>query len=121
MKRLSTIFAALPLALLAVAPVSAQEETQPAAHVYEAYYDVGYGDLDEWNRQWNEYSVPILDALVEEGVIEGWSHWQHNVGGTYNVRFTARTHDWASIETFWSQYLERYFASTPEAEAELAG
>ena len=46
------------LALLLLIPAldgRAQEAPNGPAHLYEAYYKVGYGDLAEWNRQYFEY------------------------------------------------------------------
>jgi hypothetical protein len=104
------------LALIGAQPLVGQEPPQPNL-VYEAYYRVDFDDLDEWNRRYWAYSVPVLEELREEGVIEGWSHSQHQTGGDgYNVRFTARTYDWGAIETFWSEYFSRLQAVTPAAE-----
>lgn len=105
------------LALFCVQPLASQE-ARPPAHVYEAYYRISYADMDDWNRQYWEYSVPVLEQLREEGVIEGWAQWEHQSGSEYNIRFTARTYDWASLDTFWSEYLSRLQAAMPEDEWE---
>ena len=118
MHRIAMCFAVLTL--LAPQPLTGQEESAPA-HVYEAYYQIGYGDLEEWNRQYWEYSVPVLEALQEEGVIEGWNQWQHQTGSEYNVRFAVRTSDWASINTFWGEYLSRLQEATPADEWDAFG
>jgi hypothetical protein len=104
------------LALFGVQPLASQEQPPPNL-VYEAYYRVDFSDLEEWNRLYWTYSVPVLEALRDEGVIEGWSQGQHQTGGDgYNIRFTARTYDWAAIDTFWSEYFSRLQEVTPEAE-----
>jgi hypothetical protein len=118
------------LALLFVIPsgLQAQEpqERQPMArdaapaHIYEAYYRVSPGDLPEWNRIFMEHATPILDDLQSSGTIEGWSHWQHHTGGDYNVRFTARTYDWTSINTFWNEYLSRLNTSSESEGSKVA-
>lgn len=102
------------LALLVPSGVALGQEDP--AHVYLAFYKVGFDDLDEWNRQYWEYAVPVLEELRAEGVIQGWNQWQHDVGSEYNVRFAVRTYDWASLGTFWSEYLSRLREVTPEAE-----
>lgn len=91
-------------------PLAAQEERAPA-HVYEAYYRVDYADLEEWEQRYRDYSVPVLNALFQDEVIEGWSYSQHHTGGHYNVRFAVRTYDWPSIETFWDEYLAQLEAA----------
>jgi hypothetical protein len=102
------------LVLFGAQPLAGQEP-RPPAHVYEAYYKISFADLDDWNRRYWDYSVPVLEKLQEEGVIQGWSQWQHQSGGSeYNIRFTARTYDWGSLDTFWSEYLSRLQAAMSE-------
>lgn len=96
----------------------AQAQEQPE-HVYLAFYRIGYADLDAWNRDYWEHSVPILQDLQEEGVIEGFNQWQHDVGSEYNVRFAVRTYDWASLGTFWDEYLSRLSEANPESDGRM--
>ena len=86
--------------------LAAQDATDPT-HVYEAYYRVSRADLDEWNRLYQEESVPVLTDLQNEGIIQGWDQWQHSTGGEYNIRLSIRTYDWASFERFWDEFLSR--------------
>jgi len=112
--------AAMFLAILAAggaSPLLGQEEREPA-HVYEAYYRISPADMDQWNQQYWEYSVPILQQLRDEGVIQGWSHWQHQTAGEYNVRFAVRAYDWAAYDTFWDQYLSRLQEAMSDEEWE---
>ena len=116
----------LPVLLL-VAPLPAQVDAQEeateertVAHIYEAFYKVNYADLPEWNRQFEAYAVPVLEELRSEGVIEGWGHWQHNVGSEYNIRFAVRVYDWPAMGVFWSEYLGRMFGSMPPEEQAIA-
>lgn len=106
-------FRALALCWLVSAAVPAQEE-RAASLVYEAFYRVDFADLEAWNRDYWEHSVPVLEALREEGLIEGWSQWEHHTGGHYNIRFAIRSYDWASINSFWDEYISRKQASMPD-------
>lgn len=105
------------LYLIALASISlqAQEVRQPA-FVYEAYFRIEYADLEAWNQRYWDYSVPVLEGLREEGIIEGWDQYHHHTGGEYNIRFAVRTYDWNSISEFWAQYLERVEAAMPAGE-----
>ncbi len=116
MYRTTSLFALL--LLIPALGCGAQEADAPG-HLYEAYYKVNYGDLPEWNRQYFEYAVPVLTELQASGVIEGWNQWQHQTGGDYNIRMAIRTNAWASLDTFWEEYLSRIEAATPEAESEV--
>ena len=104
------------LTFFSAASACGQEPPQ-ATHSYQAFFRISYADLDEWNRQYWEYSVPILSEMQEAGDIQGWSQWEHQTGGEYNIRFTVRTFDWAAIDTFWGEYLARVEAAVPAAEA----
>ena len=88
----------------------AQEERSPS-RVYEAFYRVDFADVDAWNQDYWEHSVPVLEQLQNEGMLQGWSQWQHHTGGHYNIRFAIRTYDWASIGAFWEEYIDRKRAS----------
>ena len=105
------------LAFFFSTPLASQEPASPS-HVYEAYFRIEYSDLDAWNQFYWEYSVPVLEELREEGLIEGWNQWQHHTGSQYNIRFAVRTYDWASISTFWAEYLSRAEAAVSAAEWE---
>ena len=82
----------LALLLLAAATclpgtILAQQDAEPT-HLYVARYKVNYGDLEEWNRLFNEHAVPILTEMQSEGIITNWGNWQHDTGGDYANRFT---------------------------------
>jgi hypothetical protein len=107
------VYSLAALTVFVSAPLLAQEDRE-AAFVYEAYYAIEMSETEEWNRQYREYSVPVLRQLVEEGVIEGFNQMQHHTGGDdYNYRFVIRTYDWPSIDVFWSEYISRLEEATP--------
>lgn len=106
----------LSLAFLALAapPLLAQDQ---ATRVYVAYYQISYGDLEEWLGSYNRLSVPILEALVEEGVVRGFGMRMHSTGGEYNLRFVVQGDDDTDFSAFWGQYLGRLTEADP-ADAE---
>lgn len=97
--------------------LGAQEADGPT-HLYEAYYKVKPADLEEWNRQFFTYAVPVLNELVASGTIEGYNQWQHTTGGEYNIRMAIRASDWNSLGAFWDDYLTKLSAATPDAESQ---
>ncbi len=98
--------------------VAVAQEAPADSHIYEAYYQIDRIDMDDWNRMRREESVPVLNALVEEGVISGWGYWQHDVGDEYNVRLAIRSTGWAAFDTFWSEFTDRR-SDTATARARL--
>jgi len=99
---------------LATPPLAAQDDP---AMVYTAYYKVAYADLEEWTRIYHEVSVPVLEAMQEEGLITGFGVWQHLHGGEYNWRFAIRAPGWSNYGTFWGAFLSRSEAADPAAFA----
>lgn len=95
------------LLLVLISQVIIAQEEPADAFLYEAYYQIDRMDMDEWNRFHREESVPVLNALVDEGVIAGWGYWLHDVGDEYNVRLVIRSTSWAAFDTFWSEFGDR--------------
>lgn len=91
-----------------------QEEASPALH-YIADFKVAWEDFPEWVEDHREHGVALLDSLVAEEVITGWSAWQHNTGSDYNWRLVVVAEAWADFDTFWDEYRARW----PEDETEI--
>ncbi len=96
------LFATLMLAM----PARAQDAPQPT-RIYVAYYQISYGDLEEWIGMYYEQSVPILEALVDEGLIAGFNARMHNTGGEYNIRQGITGNTDTNFDAFWDEYLAR--------------
>lgn len=113
---MSRLVALSALSLLLVAlPATAQQPEAAPVQVYVAHYKISIADLETWNRNYHEHSVPVLQALQDERVIEGWGAWQHSTAGEYNWRLAIRAASWPQLGEFWEQYLERLRAGNPEA------
>jgi len=91
-------FAALP---------ACAQEADPPNRIYVAYYQISYGDLLEWVDSHYQNSVPVLDGLVQEGVITNYNARMHNTGGKYNVRQGFVGNDDTDFDEFWEKYLAR--------------
>lgn len=111
---LRRLFLSLALTALFAPTILAQEE---ANRVYVAYYQVGYGDLGQWIADYQEHSVPVLQALVDEGMINGFGAQMHNTGGEYNFRQALRGNASTDWEAFWAEYFARSMERSPEAIA----
>lgn len=117
-----------PLAVLLVfslaasagfAPAAAQEDEPTTGMYYIADYKVGFDDLPEWTADHRQHAVPLLDSLVAEEVITGWSAWQHHTGSDYNWRLVLEADDWPAFDTFWEEYLGRFPENALQRGAEM--
>lgn len=89
---------------------------QDNARVYVAYHQISYGDLREWMDLYNKNSVPVLETLVEEGVITGFDARMHSTGGEYNIRQAFRGTSDTDFGDFWAKYLSRLAARDPAGD-----
>lgn len=87
--------------------------------VYVAYHQISFGDLQEWIGLYYEHSVPVLDALVEEGVITGYGAHMHSTGGEYNIRQSFRGTSDTDYQDFWAKYISHL--ATRDAAASERG
>lgn len=118
-RRLGALLA-VPLAcFVASSPGSGQQEEESPPLHYIADYKVAWEDLPEWTRDHHEHAVPLLDSLVQEDVITGWSAWQHNTGSDYNWRLVIVADAWADFDNFWAEYLGRFPDEALEAGEEM--
>lgn len=96
----------------------AQQQDQDTTNLYYvADYNIAWESILEWNKMYQDHSVPILQGLVDDGVITGWSAWMHNTGAEYNWRMVIESSTWDNLDQFWDQYLSGY----PEDVMEESG
>lgn len=112
MRRLA-LFLALVGTLCAPSLAIAQTDSP---RVYIAYFKVDFTDLPAWIENYQEVETPILDGMVEEGILNGFGLTVHDTGGEYNLRMVLLTPDWGSIQDFWTAY----YARMPE-DAQASG
>lgn len=131
----SCSFTRIPLLALAAAPIaaagavatsaplSAQEapaQAEGAAIVRESFYQVGFAELEAWNGAFATYLRPALEALREEGAIQGWSTWSHDTGGgPYNWRMAIRFHEGANVNAVVDDLVARIGEALGPASAEV--
>jgi hypothetical protein len=104
------------LLAVAAATLTAQDPPEPT-RVYAAYYQIGFSDLEEWIGIWNEHTTPLLQEMVDEGMLEGFGAQMHNTGGNYNFRQSMRGGMDTNFDAVWNRLLERLGERSPEAFA----
>lgn len=85
----------------------AQEANESVTLKYIADYHIAWEDLPEWAEVHQSHTVPLLDSLVDEGVLNDWHVWQHNTGGEYNWRMILVSDDWGNFDVFWDEFFTR--------------
>lgn len=99
-----TLLALFLLPLVASLPIAAQSD-QP--HVYEMYFEIDFPDLPAWIEFYQTHEVPVLERLVEEGVLNDFGVWTHEAGGEYNLRYNIVAPNWAALGDFQDAYFSR--------------
>lgn len=110
------------LALVPAAPLAAQATSEQAAPalIRESLYQVNFAEMDAWNRAFATHVRPVLEALREEGAIQGWSTWSHDTGGApYNWRLAIRFHEGAHVNAIIGDFVARVEASAGSEAAEV--
>jgi len=97
------------LAALLFAPLPGAAQSD-APRVYISYLKLDFADMDAMIEGYQEVEVPVLDALVEEGILTGYGLATHDTGGEYNLRMVLATPNWDALGDFW----DAYFARLPE-------
>ena len=75
------------------------------AYLYESLWQIGFDELDEWNRIWSESVGPILDQAMEDGLLWGWVVLGHNTGGRYNWKALYFFEEWDDMDDMFGRVL----------------
>ena len=89
------------------APGVTAQQDQVGTRIYVALYKISYSDIPAWTENYYENSVPVLEALVEEGAITAFNIRTHHTGSEYNIRQGIIGIEDTDFEAFWDAYLGR--------------
>ena len=107
MSRFALLAISVAVILSPPSPVTAQAD---APRVYLSYLKVDFTDLETVMEGYQEVEVPVLNALLDEGLLLGYAMTTHNTGGEYNLRMALHAPNWDALGDFW----DAYFARMPE-------
>jgi len=117
MKKLSKIFSTILVTFLFLGGnTSAQDNEQPLLVV--SFQKVRMGDVQNATKTINEKFAPILNGLVDEGMLESWGLFNHTWGDEWNMNVWYVAKDMMAFEIFWDEYIKRISA---DAWKELRG
>ena len=99
-------------------PILAQDSDGPPTLV-TSFAMVPMSKVGEVNRMIDSLLVPILNGLVDEGMINSWGQFNHAWGDEWNVNFWYVAKDMNSFNAFWSEYVKRVGDKHPGAFGEI--
>lgn len=106
MKVFSKIFSAIIVAFFLMDGISlAQEMEQPLLVV--SFQKVKMGEMQNANKIINENFAPVLNALVDEGMLRSWGLFNHTWGDEWNLNVWYVAKDMMAFEKFWNEYMKR--------------
>ncbi|MEJ2541065.1 MAG: hypothetical protein P8188_14020 [Gemmatimonadota bacterium] len=103
MRRLAIL---IPLLAIGLGPSPATSQSD-APRLYMSYFKVDFTDMPAWIESYQENDVPLLEAMVDEGLILGFGMWAHDTGGEYNLVSVVATADWNALGDFYDGYFSR--------------
>lgn len=104
--------------LVTSSPILAQDsDVQPT--LVTSFNMVPMGKVGEVNKMVDSVFAPILNGLVDEGMIEGWGQFNHAWGDEWNLNFWYVAKDLNSFNDFWSEYVKRVGDEHPDAFASV--
>ncbi len=71
-------------------------------YIYEALYQVNFGNMEQWNKTMNEKEVPLWDKALEDNMISGYVVLGHNTGDRYNHGRVYLFNEWDKMDDFQS-------------------
>ena len=89
--------------------------TPGATRISIASHSVRFSDIPGFAALYRGTAVPIMETLVEDGMITGYGVWMHNTGGKYNLRWHLAGMEGTNFEQAWLRISSEIAAADPEA------
>jgi hypothetical protein len=86
-----------------------------------SFQKVKLSDIAAANKLINEKIAPILNGMVDEGILYGWGLFNHAWGDEWNINVWYVVKDMDTFNTFWDEYIKRINDQQPDAWKELRG
>jgi hypothetical protein len=88
---------------------------RPVNYMYQAAFNIGFADLGAWNTAFAERTRPVLDELMEEGLLGGYVVFNHNTGESHNWKMLYLFEDWDRMDDCFQQLSARMNERYPDA------
>lgn len=106
------------LMFIASANLFGQESEQPTWLVVSQNM-VPLSKVETVNKMIDSVSVPILNELVDEGMLSGWGQFNHAWGDEWNVNFWYVAQSQSAFVVFWDEFVNRVRERHPGAFGEI--
>ena len=93
------------------------QSTVEANRISIASHQVRFSDIPAFAQPYRSVAVPIMETLVEDGMITGFGIWMHNTGGKYNLRWHLAGMEGVNFEEAWTEIISEMGAADAEALA----
>jgi hypothetical protein len=113
MKRQTQLFAVLFSIFLFTVTIHAQEAENPILVV--SSQKVKMTDMEAMGKMMEENFSPILNGLVDEGMLYSWGTFSHTWGDEWNMNVWYTVKDMATFDMFWKEYMKRVKDQQAEA------
>jgi len=91
------------------------QSTVEATRISIASHQVRFSDIPAFAQLYRGVAVPIMETLVEDGMITGFGIWMHNTGGKYNLRWHLTGMEEVDFEEAWTEIISQMAAADAEA------
>ena len=94
--------------------VSGNQNTMQSERINFALNNLRYSGIPGFIKLYRDAAVPIMETLVEDGMITNYGAWMHNTGGKYNIRWHLAGMAGTNFEEAWTAII----SGMGEADAE---
>jgi uncharacterized short protein YbdD (DUF466 family) len=94
--------------------IFAQDSDKPTVLVFSQNM-VKMSDMGKVNQMVDSIFTPILNGLVDEGMLSGWGQLNHAWGDEWNLNFWYSAKDLDGFNKFWAEYVKRVREKHPDA------
>ena len=91
------------------------QATGESERISVALHNIRYSDIPAFAELYRGTAVPIMEGLVEDGLITGFGVWMHNTGGKYNLRWHLLGMEGTNFEQAWTAIISGIAAEDPGA------
>lgn len=91
-----------------IAEVHFSEQAPPdgtPVYQYDSLFQIGFDDMEEWNRLHEQYAAPALNQALADGLLGGWVRLTHNTGGRYNWKIFYFFAGWDTIDDLFDRLI----------------